>query len=278
MSDQPASRPLRAARILELLEEDPFVRRLELLDAVGSTNDELRRLAAEGAPEGTVVIAERQRAGRGRLGREWHSAAGLGLYVSVLFRPSRPAEESARWTLAASVAACDACCELADCGVWIKWPNDLMTVRGKLGGILTELRTSGSRPVELVVGAGLNVLQRNADFPPELRGVATSLRIAAGPCMLERERLVAAYLSRLGALGSRLAEGDWDPVARLWEERARGARGARVRVLAPDPGGAADVRFEGVTDGLAPSGAMRVRRADGEIELVHMAESIVPAE
>ena len=131
-------RRLDADGIREMLRGEPFVRQLIVEERVGSTNDRIRELAATGAEEGTVVIAESQSRGRGRLGRSWLSRPGLGLYLSVLFRPRAPIPELTRWTLAAAVAACAACRQVGGCKVEIDWPNDLVHDGRKLGGLLAD--------------------------------------------------------------------------------------------------------------------------------------------
>ena len=242
-----------------------------MVDSVASTNDEVRRLAAGGAAPLTAVIADHQRAGRGRLSRSWHSAPGLGLYISVLFRPGRPAAESTRWTLAASVAACRAAREVSGREVGIKWPNDLIYAKRKLGGTLTELRSSGDERDELIVGTGVNVHHRAADFPPELADRATSLAMISGRDDLDGGRLAALYLRRLEELATRLAADLWEPVAAEWTGLAVGAVGARVRV-SPGPGGE---DYDALSRGLDPVGGLVVERPDGRRVTLHAADSIV---
>lgn len=267
-----------AGRLRRLLGSEPFVRRLLVLDCVDSTNDELRRQAVAGAAAGTVVVAGRQSAGRGRRGRAWHSATGLGLYLSVLLRPGGTAREATRWTVAASLAACRACRDLGAQEVIVKWPNDLMSERRKLGGILAEMRSAGGTALELIIGIGLNVNHRVEDFPPELRGTATSLHLASGTGMLELEPLAAGLLGRLGEVAGRLTGGDWDGLVADWERVAPAARGCRVRV-APGPSGVAgQPAFEGLTRGLDADGALRVERSDGRIVPVRLAETVTVVE
>jgi BirA family biotin operon repressor/biotin-[acetyl-CoA-carboxylase] ligase len=244
---------------------------------VDSTNDGVRRLAFRNAEEGTVVAADQQTTGRGRLGRPWHSPAGMGLYISVLICPEDPPARVTRWTLAASVAACEACREIAGCAVGIDWPNDLVFGSRKLGGILAELRSPSGRRSELVIGAGLNVSQRPQDLPENLAPRATSLRLASGRSILDRERLAAAYLRRLAWAWDRLRDDAWDEVAQRWESLACGAHGNRVRVLADEATGDRGA-YEGVTMGLDTTGALLVRRSDGTIVAVRMAEAVVPLE
>src|SRR5690606_523786 len=147
------------------------VLRVELSDC-GSTSDVAMALAGAGAPHGTVVIARAQRQGRGRLGRRWYSPPGERLYLSLLLRPALPAAAIPPITLAAGVAVAEAAAELG-AAPRLKWPNDVLTAGGKLAGVLTETTSRGDRVEAAVVGVGVNV--RTAEFPPELRGVATSL-------------------------------------------------------------------------------------------------------
>jgi BirA family biotin operon repressor/biotin-[acetyl-CoA-carboxylase] ligase len=234
---------------------------------VDSTNDELRRLAERGAVDRSVVVAGEQSAGRGRLGRTWHSPPGSGLYLSVLFRWVRDGPRATRWTLGGAVAACLACRRESGCAVEIDWPNDLVFGGRKLGGILAELR-GGS---ELILGAGINVTLAEQELPRELAPRATSLAIASGRIMLERERLAAEYLRELGRVAGRLRGGRWSEVARAWLELAPGARDRRVRVLSPTP-------LAGTTAGIDEGGALLVELEDGTTRAVRMVDAVVPAE
>lgn len=238
-----------------------------MLPEAGSTNDEARALAAEGAPEGTLVMADRQTAGRGRLGRAWHSAPGLGLYLSVVLRPKEPAGRIGRYALMAAVAACTACRTVAGERVRIKWPNDLLAGGAKLGGILAEVR-SGAAGQELVVGLGVNVNHREMDFPEELRGAATSLRALRDGEPVDREAFALTSIAALGAELADLRDGGWDRVAQRFLSYAPSARGQRVRLAT---GGL------GITGGLDASGALRVVAEHGVV-LVHASESLSAVE
>jgi BirA family biotin operon repressor/biotin-[acetyl-CoA-carboxylase] ligase len=266
---------LNEERLRDRLRGEPFVRSLLVLDSAGSTNDVVRELAAEGAPEGTVVLADRQTAGRGRMGRVWHSPRGVGLFISVLFRPERPTQEVTRWTLGAAVAACEACRRSTEAEVEIEWPNDLVWRERKIGGVLAELRSTGGRASDLVVGTGLNVGHRASDFPEGLSSRATSLRQAGGGDVPERELLAAQYLRELAGIARDLGRGEWAGVARRWERVARGASGRRVRVATP---GGRGESYEGVTAGIDDSGALLVRRSGGSVASVRLAESVLTLE
>ncbi|MGE5508099.1 MAG: biotin--[acetyl-CoA-carboxylase] ligase [Chitinophagales bacterium] len=152
---------------------EPRLRHAEL----DSTNAEAQRLAASGAGEGTTVVAACQTAGRGRQGRRWLSPPGLGLYLSVLFRPTfLLAAEAPLFTIAGAVAACQAARSLGATDAALKWPNDLVSGGRKAGGVLAEASAAATgRLASVVLGIGLNVGHRAADFPPGLRDQATSL-------------------------------------------------------------------------------------------------------
>jgi BirA family biotin operon repressor/biotin-[acetyl-CoA-carboxylase] ligase len=240
-----------------------LVRRIVVLQSTGSTNDDARRLAAEGAPEGTVVLAERQSAGRGRLGRAWDSPERLGLYLSLLLRPADPQGPIGRYPIAAAVAVCDACREFAGDGVVLKWPNDVLAGGDKLAGVLSEMR-QGPAGADLVLGIGINVNQVGRDFPSALRASATSLRLLRRGVPVDRESVAAALLQSLDAAIARLRADAWPEVAERFLRYAPDANGRRVRLAA---GG------EGISRGLDASGALRVATADG-IVLVHASDSV----
>ncbi len=242
-------------------------------DSVDSTNDALRRHVDAGpVAAGTVLLADEQTAGRGRHGREWHSARGLGLYLSWLVLPGGPVELLPRWTLLAAVAACVACRDAAGPAVEVKWPNDVVAGGRKLGGVLADLRTSGGAS-ELILGIGLNVGHREHDIPPELRSRATSLALVRGDIM-DRAGIAARLVTELLALGERLQRGDWDGVRASWTELASSAPSGRVRVLDRRSARGA---WTGTVLGLDARGALRVRREpDGRELAVHDGESVVP--
>lgn len=184
--------------IISALQNAQIGSRLLCLDSVDSTSTEVKRQAAQGAPEGLAVVSDRQTAGRGRAGRSFHSPAGCGLYLSVLLRPALPVNDVVNFTAWTAVAVCDGI--QAACGVRprIKWTNDLVLNGKKLGGILTELSLDQKtgRLDYLVVGIGINVSHGQTDFPEELQSMATSLSLALGR-PVNRDELAAHILLAL---------------------------------------------------------------------------------
>jgi len=231
------------------------------LDEVASTQDELARLAAAGAPEGTVVTALHQTGGRGRRGRAWLDAPGDNLLFSILLRPALPAAGSAALSLVAAVAVSEAVAAAAGVAAGIRWPNDLLFGDRKLCGILAEAAVDGAGRVESVrLGIGLNVNQ--AEFPPSIRALATSLRLVTGRAQ-DRERLLGEVLAALDRrYGEFLAVG-FAPARAEWRRRSvtlgRWVRVGGVR----DPVLVEDVDEVGAL--LARDGAGRaVRLTSGE--------------
>ena len=170
-------------------------RRLRVMTQVGSTNDVALAASREGAPEGFAVLADRQTAGRGRLGRNWESPPGVGIYTSVLLRPEVPAALAPLLTLAVGIAAAESIQEHTGLLPRLKWPNDVQLDGRKIGGILVEGTALEGRQSEAVVGIGINVNQEVTDFPAELGGSATSVRMALGRAMARADLVAGLYNS-----------------------------------------------------------------------------------
>jgi BirA family biotin operon repressor/biotin-[acetyl-CoA-carboxylase] ligase len=227
---------------------------------MGSTNSEAMRAAAEGAPEGSVFLAEEQLAGRGRGAHTWHSARSAGIYCSVILRPALPPSDALIFSLAAGLAVRAAVAEIApQLRVDLKWPNDLLLGGKKFCGILTEMNAEATRVRHLVVGVGINVNQ--VKFPAELREIATSLRIETGT-EWSRVELCAAFLKSLDWEYRSLSEdeGARDAILRRFEESSSSARGIRVSIELNDGENAG---LTGVTEGLDERGFLRIRTSEG---------------
>ena len=190
--------------ILSALGSHPWAEALLWYDTIGSTNDEAKILAAKGAPHGTVLIADHQAKGRGRMGRTFQSPGGKGIYLSAILRPDCKPDTLMHLTCAVAVAMCDAV-EIT-CGVrpGVKWINDLILEGRKLGGILTEMSLSADGDVQYaVVGIGINCSQKDEDFPPELREIAVSLETALGK-PISRATLAAEMVRALEQMANNL--------------------------------------------------------------------------
>ena len=223
--------------------------------SIDSTNTRLLEAAASNAPEGTVFLADEQTAGRGRGGHGWHSAPGEGLYLSALVAPSLKLREALWLSLATGLAARAAIHSLSALNVDIRWPNDLLLGRLKLGGILVETAVEpGDDPAlrYAVIGIGINV--NHAQFPVELHDLATSLRIATH-AELSRQKLAIVLLRELDRELNALEAGSQLLLDRF-TQASTWVRGKRVHV--PEQGG-----YTGTTNGLDSRGFLLVLSDDG---------------
>lgn len=187
-------------------------------DVTDSTNSDALELGRGDAPHGTIVCAEEQRAGRGRMGRTWESARGLNLYLSMLLRPAVAPARAPQLSLVAGVAVAET---LSALGVEarIKWPNDIVAGKRKLCGILTEVAAEGGRVSHVVVGVGVNLNSLASDFPPALRARATSVRMVTGRTVDRGSFLRSLLLSFEGAY-TRYLDGGFAAVAPAWRRRS----------------------------------------------------------
>ena len=242
-------------------------RTLVCLKEVDSTNLRARQLAAEGTADGTVVVADHQTAGRGRLGRDFQSPGGQGIYLTALLRPELPPERLSPVTAMAGVAVCRAVERLCGVSPGLKWPNDPVLNGRKLCGILTELSLEGEtgRVQDLVLGIGINVSQGPEDFTPEVREIATSLVQALGR-PVSRPALAAEVIREVDRLYDALTAGETAPY--LAEYRYRCVNlGRTVRLLGPGGDGE---RAEALD--IDDDFGLVVRTADGSVRTVRSGE------
>lgn len=174
----------------------PMGRAVIYRDAVDSTNELAMRLAGEGAPHGTVMVADAQSKGRGRQGRPWVSSPGKGLLMSVILRPEMSPEEAPRLTYLCSLSAVLGIRRVTGADVRLKWPNDLMIGDRKLGGLLIEMRTEPGAVLYAVAGFGINVSARVSQLHPSIREIATSLLIETGEAY-KRSAIAVAILDEI---------------------------------------------------------------------------------
>ena len=251
---------------------DAWLRRLkvspevELLASVDSTNSEAERRLAVGQEAPFAVLARAQSAGRGRLGRKWHSAPAGNLYLSLAFRPFIPPENLKPFTLWMGLALCAHVESAYGVKLGLKWPNDLLAADGrKVAGMLTEARLDADSVRELVFGLGLNVAAKASDFPADLRGIAGSLRLA-GAVDLDVNRVAAEVLAALFAAWEQFVEGGWLPVFRARWQRYDILAGRSVRVgLRGEP-------VAGVVDGIDDEGSLILRTGGGRRTVVSSGE------
>ena len=243
-----------------LLATARFGRTARGFDTVGSTNAEASAWAAAGAPEGALVVAEYQSAGRGRLGRTWAAAAGVNLTLSLVLRPTCGADRLGLLPLAAGLAVADAAQRVGGVPARVKWPNDLLVSGRKAGGLLAETVHTGDQPGAVVLGIGLNVNQQA--FPPDLATRATSIALEAGH-LIDRAALLAALLDALEFRYDALRNGNVEALVGAFEQQMHGL-GREVTVRYP---GTARAPSEGVVLGVALDGALRLGTAAGEQRL-----------
>ncbi len=195
---------------------------------VDSTNMRAKDLAEGGAPEGDVIIAESQTAGRGRRGRSWFSSSGNGIYATLILRPAMPPIGAPRITLMTAVAVTEAILSLVKLDVKIKWPNDILVKGKKLAGILTEITTDMDAVNYIVVGLGLNVNTPFENFPKDIRNNATSIFIETGK-QFSRIRLIRACLEQFEKYYEMFRENEFSPIMHRWKQLS-GIVGQKIMV------------------------------------------------
>ena len=214
---------------------------------LSSTNSEAFRLAAAGAAEGAVIVADHQTDGRGRMQRVWISPPGVNLYVSLILRPEIAAVEASPLTIMAGVAVAEVLTTCCPRQVQLKWPNDVLINGQKVSGILTEMKTAGKNVEFVVIGIGLNINMQQSDFPPPLEQIATSLCRETGK-VIDRVEVTARLLEKIGDCYKLFLTEGIGPIREKWlsysqllekfVEVSFGAEVYRGKVTGMDDGGA----------------------------------------
>ena len=242
----------------------------EVFDTIDSTNARARQLAELGAPEGVIVAARQQSAGRGRLGRSWVSPLDAGVYVSFLLRPSVQPSSMSIYTLAAGVASAGAIAQVTGVTIGLKWVNDLVYDRRKVGGILSELVTTEGAPHAvpnrraLIIGCGINLCLKEADLPAELFGKVDWLeRICRKK--IDANILVAELALQLEEVCQMIAAGNTAAICDRW-------RGYAVMLGQPVKVISENATYEGVACDIDATGALIVDKIDGEKVVLHAGE------
>jgi BirA family transcriptional regulator, biotin operon repressor / biotin---[acetyl-CoA-carboxylase] ligase len=231
-------------------------------DRLPSTNDLAREMAASGTEEGVVVTAREQTAGRGRMGRNWSSPAGEGLYLSVILRPQIKPEAAPVITLAAAVAVAETLKLDLLIEADIKWPNDVLASGRKICGILVETATEKDQLLYAVMGIGINLAQR--EFPEELCEIATSVLIESHR-LVEGEHVLPMLMRRLDHWYTTSLEQPYRVIAR-WSELSTYANGCVVSIETPEG------IVEGITRGLASGGALIIETSAGQLREITSGE------
>ncbi|MFM1652681.1 biotin--[acetyl-CoA-carboxylase] ligase [Brevibacillus sp. B_LB10_24] len=233
-------------------------------ETVRSTQIIAHETANSGAAEGTLVVADRQEGGRGRLGRPWHSPKGAGIWMSLIIRPDIPLPRAPQMTLLTAVAMAKAIELEAGIKPQIKWPNDIFVGGKKVCGILTEMNAEADRINYLVIGIGLNVNTQPQDIPPELTEIATSLRIETG-ISFRRAALIQVFCQQFERIYDQyLAEG-FAQVKAEWEAYSM-SLGRVVTVRTPH------YTIQGKAIGLGTDGVLIVEDAEGKQHKVYSAD------
>jgi BirA family biotin operon repressor/biotin-[acetyl-CoA-carboxylase] ligase len=235
-----------------------FIQDVFVFESVGSTNDEAKRLARDGAPEGTLVAADEQTAGRGRGENSWISLKGKGIYASLVLRPALEPSRGGELSLLVGAAAAEALSEETALRVEVKWPNDLVIHGQKVGGILVEASARGRALEYAVAGIGINVSFERR----ELRGAnvpATSLALEKGN-VPPREEILAALAARFGQGYREYLQGGFSYWKRLVEDVIVHRRGDAL-ALQTDAG----IR-RGAYEGIEEGGLLRLRFEDGSVK------------
>jgi BirA family biotin operon repressor/biotin-[acetyl-CoA-carboxylase] ligase len=247
------------------LDEIQIGRRILHYFKTDSTNSVAMALAARGEEHGTVVVAEEQTAGRGRLGRVWYSEKSSGIYISVILRPALAPAAAPMLTLMAGLAVHRAIETSTGLAADIRWPNDVLVSGRKVCGILTEMSAELDRLHAVVLGIGINVNHR--EIPDELKPIATSLRIETGKTV-SRVQVLAALLKEIQKHYDLLLQAGGATIIERWSAASTFAEGKPIRVLTNSGG------YRALTAGLSPSGALRVRRSDGREETLVAGEIV----
>ena len=236
---------------------------IHYFESIDSTNTEAKRMAAEGAPHGTVLIADSQTGGRGRMGRSFHSPAGCGIYMSMIIRPECPAQNLLHLTCAAAVAASDGIEDATGLRPDIKWTNDLVVGRKKVGGILTELSLDASGNVAYaIIGIGINCNQSAGDFPSDIADIAASLHLRTGQ-QIDRAAVISGILVALQNM--------WEDLENVQSILLRYRQncitiGQEISLVRGD-----EIRHGQALD-VDESGALVVRFDDGQVQPVQSGE------
>jgi len=233
-------------------------------ETVTSTQKIAQTLANEGAEEGTIVVAEQQTNGRGRMARQWYSPSGTGIWMSLIIRPNIAVQATPQLTLLTAVAIVQAIEEITPLKPDIKWPNDILINGKKLVGILTELQAEADRVHSIIIGTGINVNQSITDFPEELHHVATSIHLETDK-QWDRAQLIQEILLKFENLYSLYLAQGFRPIKLLWE-------GYAVSLQKPITARTINGTVEGKAIGINDAGVLLIQTSDGSVKQIYSAD------
>lgn len=252
------------AQVIPKLSTKYLGRNMDYYTTCASTQVIAADKAREDAPHGTVIIAEEQTAGKGRLERSWDSSANKGIWMSVIIRPEISPEFAAPFTLVSAVAITQAIQEVTNLTPKIKWPNDILINGKKVTGILTELQADMDIVHSIIIGIGVNVNQELSTFDESIQSIATSLKMETGE-EVDRSLLVARILYYLEKYGDLYVEKGFQPIKILWESH-NCTIGNRIRATMLRE------TIEGVALGITDDGVLELKLDSGEIRGVYSAD------
>ncbi|QPA32962.1 biotin--[acetyl-CoA-carboxylase] ligase [Thermaerobacillus caldiproteolyticus] len=246
------------------LKTETLGRYIHFEEEVTSTQTIAQKLAYEGAKEGTLVVAEQQIAGRGRMARNWFSPKGTGIWMSLILRPPIPPQKAPQLTLLTAVAIAQAIQDVTGLVPDIKWPNDILINGKKCVGILTELQAEPDRIHSVIIGMGINVNQTVEQFPEDIRAIATSLAIEKGE-KIKRAELIQEILFKIEMLYRQYLQHGFRPIKLLWEGYAISiGKEITARTLSGT--------LRGMALGITDEGVLMLEDADGNIHYIHSAD------
>ncbi|CAM3978724.1 biotin--[acetyl-CoA-carboxylase] ligase [Lederbergia lenta] len=250
--------------ILMGLETSVLGRNILYFDTIDSTQNKANEVARMDAPEGTIVIAEEQTSGRGRMAREWHSSKHKGIWMSLILRPQLPPEKAPQFTLITAIAIARAIEEVTGKEPEIKWPNDILFHGKKMTGILTELHSEADKINFIIIGIGLNVNQEMPDFPEEVREIATSLAIENGK-KVSRVILLQHILKNFEKYYQLYLEKGFGTLKVIWESYVTSiGKSIIARTISGE--------IVGKALGITEEGVLKIQDAEGQIHYVYSAD------
>lgn len=259
------SEPDRAGEdeIKAKLHTDIFGQHIVYKEEVTSTQEEAHELSRNGAEEGTVVIADEQLKGKGRLGRQWLSPPGSGLWFSTILRPDIPPQKAPQLTLLTAVAVCEGIREATGLDPQIKWPNDILLNGKKVAGILTEMQSDPDRVQAVIVGIGVNINQDS--FPKEIVAIATSLRVESGGIMYSRADIISVLLKRYEHWYEHYLKHGFSDVKKRWESLTF-TIGKKITATTMNK------TVVGTAAGITDDGVLILKNDDGTVEYIYSAD------